>query len=109
MLCPSFVSTLKVSWMPFLWVSSTRSMPSCVSIHVSRDTSPSFVHPVSVMTSVSGTRHLWIRAVYFIASKISSIESPMGSTKHADNCPSSLPAFIRVGLLGMNSSLAIMS
>ena len=30
---------------------------------------------------------LWIKAVCLTASKISSIESPTGNTKHADNCP----------------------
>jgi len=47
---------------------------------------------------------LWMRAVFFTASKIESIESPTGSTKHAESCPSSRPAFISVGLLGRNSS-----
>jgi hypothetical protein len=45
---------------------------------------------------------LCIIAVFFIASKIDSIESPTGRTKHADNWPKSLPEFIRVGLFGMN-------
>ena len=44
---------------------------------------------------------LWIRAVFFIVSNMLSRESSTGSTKHADSCPSSLPAFINVGLFGM--------
>jgi hypothetical protein len=50
---------------------------------------------------------LWISAVYFTASKMSSMESPTGKTKQADSCPSSRPAFISVGELGRNSSWAI--
>ena len=45
---------------------------------------------------------LWIMAAYFTASKISSMESPTGSTKQAESWPSSVPAFIRVGELGKN-------
>ena len=52
---------------------------------------------------------LWISAACLIASKISSIESPTGSTKQAESCPSSLPAFISVGELGRNSKLVISS
>ena len=68
---------------------------------------------VDMTTSFAGRRRekekpvpppdLWIRAVYFTASKISSMESPTGSTKQAESCPSSRPAFIRVGELGRNS------
>ena len=46
---------------------------------------------------------LWMRAVYLTDSNISSMESPTGSTKHAESCPSSLPAFISVGELGRKS------
>jgi len=46
---------------------------------------------------------LWIRAACFTASKISSMESPTGRTKHAASCPSSVPAFMRVGELGRKS------
>ena len=84
-------------------------MPSWVSIHEPPVTVPRRLHPKSVITSVSGTRHLWIRAVYLMASKMSSIESPTGSTKHAESCPSSLPAFMSVGLFGMKSCRAISS
>ncbi len=106
---PSSVSTVNISWTPFSCFSRTVSIPSCVSIHAPVPIEPRVMHPTSVMTSVSGTRHLWMRAVYLIASKICSIESPIGRTKQADSWPSSLPAFISVGLLGMNSSLAIIS
>ena len=49
----------------------------------------------------------WIRAAFFTLSKMLSIESSMGSTKQADNCPRLRPAFIRVGELGKKSSEAI--
>jgi hypothetical protein len=42
------------------------------------------------------------------APNISSMLSPIGRTKHADNWPFAVPAFISVGEFGMNSSLAIM-
>ena len=51
---------------------------------------------------------LWIRAVCLTASKMDSIESSTGSTKQAESCCNSLPAFMRVGELGMNSREAIM-
>ncbi len=50
---------------------------------------------------------LCIRAVCFTASKMLSIESSMGSTKQAESCWSSRPAFIRVGEFGKNSREAI--
>jgi hypothetical protein len=50
---------------------------------------------------------LWIWAVCLMASKMLSIESPTGRTKHAESWPSSLPAFISVGELGINSRFAI--
>src|SRR5574341_1530486 len=50
---------------------------------------------------------LWMRAVFFTASNISSIESPTGSTKQAESCPSSVPAFMSVGEFGKNSRDAI--
>ena len=52
---------------------------------------------------------LWMSAVFLMASKIDSIESSTGSTKHAESWPSSRPAFMRVGLLGRNSSEAMRS
>ena len=42
-------------------------------------------------------------------SKIESISSSTPRTKHADNCPNSVPAFIKVGELGMNSNEDIIS
>jgi hypothetical protein len=50
---------------------------------------------------------LWIKAVFFTASKIDSMVSSMGRTKQAESCPKGLPAFIRVGELGKNSRLDI--
>ena len=44
--------------------------------------------------------------MFFSVSKISTIESSTGSTKQAESWPSGAPAFIRVGVLGMNSRLA---
>ena len=52
---------------------------------------------------------LWIKAACLMASKISSIESPTGSTKQAESWPSSLPAFIKVGEFGKNSRFVIIS
>ena len=52
---------------------------------------------------------LWMRAVFLTASKIDSIESSTGSTKHADSCWSSRPAFISVGELGRKSSRSIIA
>jgi hypothetical protein len=52
---------------------------------------------------------LWMSAVFLTASKIDSIESSTGSTKHADSCCSSRPAFIRVGELGMKSRRCIIA
>lgn len=52
---------------------------------------------------------LWIMAANFTASKISSMESPTGSTKQAESWPSSEPAFISVGELGRKRQSVIMS
>ena len=52
---------------------------------------------------------LWMRAVFLMASKMDSIESSTGSTKQAESCPSSRPAFISVGELGRNSRLVMRS
>ncbi len=52
---------------------------------------------------------LWINAAFFTLSKIPSIVSSTGRTKHADNCPRGLPAFMSVGELGRNSRSAIIS
>ncbi len=50
---------------------------------------------------------LCMRAAFFIASKIPSMESSTGSTKQAASCWRSRPAFISVGEFGRNSSDAI--
>ena len=52
---------------------------------------------------------LWIRAAFFRESKIPSMLSSTGNTKHAANCPNSRPAFINVGELGKKRSSVIMS
>ena len=52
---------------------------------------------------------LWMIAVCFTASNMLSMESSTGSTKQAESCCSSRPAFISVGELGMNSRDAIIS
>ncbi len=49
----------------------------------------------------------WIMAVALIESKMPSIESSTGSTKQAESMPISRPAFMSVGLFGMNRHLAI--
>jgi len=51
---------------------------------------------------------LWcIIAICFSASNICCIESSIGITKHADNCPSCVPAFISVGEFGRKSRFDI--
>jgi len=50
---------------------------------------------------------LWIMAACLMASKMLSMESSTGRTKQADSCPRLLPAFIRVGELGMKSRLVM--
>ena len=52
---------------------------------------------------------LWIMAVCFTASNMLSMESSMGNTKQADSWPSSLPAFMRVGELGIKRKLVMSS
>ena len=52
---------------------------------------------------------LCMRAAFFKASKMPSMLSSTGRTKHAANCPSLLPAFISVGELGRNLNWVIMS
>jgi hypothetical protein len=52
---------------------------------------------------------LWIMAVSRTAPKIDSIESSTGSTKHAESCCNSRPAFMSVGEFGRNSSEVIRS
>ncbi len=52
---------------------------------------------------------LWIMAVCFTVSNMLSMESSTGRTKQADNWPSSLPAFMSVGELGMKRNDVISS
>ena len=51
--------------------------------------------------------NFWTIAASCAAFIIPSIESVNGRTKHADNVPAPVPAFISVGELGKNSKLAI--
>jgi hypothetical protein len=48
-----------------------------------------------------------MRAICLRAIKMPGIESSTGSTKHADNCPPGVPAFIRVGEFGRNRRSSI--
>ena len=76
-------------------------------------TGPLATPPVDPTTSPSGRRRLnanpvpppllWISAVSLTLLKIPSSESSTGSTKHAESCCNSRPAFIKVGELGSNS------
>ncbi|MBA7675283.1 hypothetical protein ES703_83513 [subsurface metagenome] len=100
-----------------------RRIPPCLitSVAVSKarmkETGPLATPPVEPTLSCSGLNLekenpvppplLWMRAVFFTASKIDSIESSTGRTKQAESWPNSLPAFIRVGELGRNSRFAI--
>ena len=52
---------------------------------------------------------LWMSAMFLTESKILSIESSTGRTKQAESWPRGLPAFMSVGVLGMNSRFAIIS
>ena len=109
--------------MPML---APRRVPPCLMVSVAmsntrmNDTGPLATPMVDLTRSFLGRRRLkakpvpppdlWMIAARFTASKISSIESPMGSTKQPEYCrPLFLPAFIRVGELGRNRRLAISS
>jgi len=84
-----------------------------------KDTGPEATPPVVPTREFLGRRRekekpvpppdLWIMAANFTASKISSMESPTGSTKQAESWPSSEPAFISVGELGRKRQSVIMS
>ena len=84
-----------------------------------KDTGPEATPPVEPTRLSLGRRRekekpvpppdLWIMAAYLTASKISSMESPTGSTKQAESCPRSVPAFMRVGELGRNFQLVMRS
>ena len=81
------------------------------------DTGPLAMPPVDITLSLLGLNLEkekpvpppdWrIRAAFFRDSKILTMESSTGRTKQAASWPSSLPAFIRVGLFGRNSRLPI--
>ena len=82
-------------------------------------TGPEAIPPVEPTTSPSGRKRekekpvppplLWISAVSLILEKMESKESSTGSTKQAESCCNSRPAFINVGELGKNSSRRITS
>ena len=110
---------------------STRSMPMlaplrrppcfitsvAVSYILAKDMGPEAMPPVVLTTSRFGRRRekenpvpppvLWIIAAAFKVSNMLSIESSMGRTKQALSCLNIVPAFMRVGELGMNSRLVI--
>ena len=52
---------------------------------------------------------LWMSAAFFTVSKIASMLSSTGSTKQAESCPRSVPAFMSVGEFGMNKSSVMIS
>ena len=101
-----------------------RRVPPCLMVSVAmsntlmKESGPLEMPVVDMTTSLAGRRRekekpvpppdLWISAVFLTDSKISSMESPTGSTKQAESWPSSRPAFIRVGELGRNSKAVIM-
>ena len=102
-----------------------RRVPPCLICSVAvlkmrrKETGPEATPPVEPTRLSLGRRRekekpvpppdLWIMAAYFTASKISSMESPTGSTKQAESWPRSVPAFIRVGELGRNFQPVIRS
>jgi hypothetical protein len=102
-----------------------RRVPPCLIDSVAasytrmNDTGPLAMPPVDETTSPAGRRRLkakpvppplwWISAVSFSESKMPSIESSTGSTKHAASCWIGRPAFPRVGEFGRNRRLDISS
>ncbi len=102
-----------------------RRVPPCLICSVAvlkmrrKDTGPEATPPVEPTRASLGRRRekekpvpppdLWIMAACFTASKISSMESPTGSTKQAESWPRSVPAFINVGELGRNFQPVIRS
>ena len=88
-----------------------------VSYILAKDMAPEATPPVVLTTSRFGRRCekenpvpppvLWIIAAAFKVSNMLSMESSMGRTKQALSCLNTVPAFMRVGELGMNSSLVI--
>ena len=97
-----------------------RRVPPCLTTSVAASntpmklTGPDATPPVVPTRSPFGLRWeklnpvppplLWISAVCLVDSKMLSRLSRTGSTKHAESCWSSRPAFISVGELGRNSS-----
>ena len=100
-----------------------RLVPPCLTTSVAESktrmklTGPLATPPVVPTRSPSGRSRLklnpvpppllWISAVCLALSKMLSRLSSTGSTKHAESCCSSRPAFIRVGELGRNSRRVI--
>jgi len=100
-----------------------RRVPPCLIVSVAasktvmKEIGPEEIPFVDRTTSARGRRRekekpvppplLWIMAVFLTASKMESIESSTGRTKHAESCCSSRPAFIRVGELGRKSRRSI--
>ena len=118
----SFLQVMKASisgWstrrMPML---APRRVPPCLMVSVAtskmfmKEMGPEATPLVESTGSLAGRMRekekpvpppdLWIRAVCFTASKMLSMLSSTGKTKQAESWPSSRPAFIRVGELGMN-------
>ena len=102
-----------------------RRVPPCLMVSVAtskmfmKEMGPEATPLVDITGSLAGRMRekekpvpppdLWIRAVCFTASKMDSMSSSIGRTKQAESWPSSRPAFIRVGELGMKLRLAIIS
>ena len=100
-----------------------RRVPPCLTTSVAvsnarmKLTGPEATPPVEPTTAPSGLSRLkenpvpppllWISAVRLTPSNMSSRESSTGSTKQAESCWSSLPAFMSVGELGRTSRLLI--
>jgi hypothetical protein len=96
-----------------------RRLPPCLMFSVAQskilmnDTGPEASPPVEATTSPRGRSRenekpvpppvRCTSAMLFSAPKMLSIVSSTGSTKQAESCPSAVPAFMSVGLLGRNS------
>ena len=130
---------LSRSWFSLAWTNSTisgwstrrmpmfapRLVPPCLTVSVAasktvmNDTGPLAIPLVDITTSLRGRRReklkpvpppdLCMRAMFLTASNMPSMLSSTGSTKQAESCPRSRPAFISVGELGRNSSPDIIS
>ncbi len=78
------------------------------------ETGPLAMPPVLATMSPAGRNRLnanpvppplwWMSAVFFSVSKMPTIESSTGSTKHAESCWSGRPALPSVGEFGRNRS-----